>query len=63
MEEVAGTVKDLIAAGKVRYFGLSEAGADAIRRAHAVQLFPPCKKPCAALKSSATATPPPRSGW
>ena len=27
MEEVAGTVKDLIAAGKVRYFGLSEAGA------------------------------------
>ena len=63
MEEVAGAVKDLIAAGKVRYFGLSEAGADAIRRAHAVQLFPPCKKPCAALKSSATATPPPRSGW
>lgn len=37
MEEVAGAVKDLIAAGKVRYFGLSEAGADAIRRAHAVQ--------------------------
>ena len=33
----AGAVKDLIAAGKVRYFGLSEAGADAIRRAHAVQ--------------------------
>lgn len=37
MEEVAGAVKDLIAAGKVRYFGLSEAGAEAIRRAHAVQ--------------------------
>jgi len=37
-EEVAGTVKDLIAEGKVRYFGLSEAGAQTIRRAHAVQL-------------------------
>ena len=37
MEEVAGAVKDLIAAGKVRFFGLSEAGAEAIRRAHAVQ--------------------------
>lgn len=37
MEDVAGTVKDLIAAGKVRHFGLSEAGAASIRRAHAVQ--------------------------
>lgn len=37
MEDVAGTVKDLIAAGKVRYFGLSEAGAQSIRKAHAVQ--------------------------
>ena len=37
IEEVAGAVKDLIAAGKVRHFGLSEAGADTIRRAHAVQ--------------------------
>jgi len=37
MEDVAGAVKDLIAAGKVRHFGLSEAGVDAIRRAHAVQ--------------------------
>ena len=37
MEEVAGAVKDLIQAGKVKYFGLSEAGAEAIRRAHAVQ--------------------------
>jgi aryl-alcohol dehydrogenase-like predicted oxidoreductase len=36
-EEVAGTVKDLIAQGKVRHFGLSEAGAQTIRRAHAVQ--------------------------
>ncbi len=36
-EEVAGAVKDLIAQGKVRYFGLSEAGAQTIRRAHAVQ--------------------------
>lgn len=37
IEDVAGTIKDLIAEGKVRYFGLSEAGADTIRRAHAVQ--------------------------
>lgn len=37
IEEVAGTVKDLIQEGKVKYFGLSEAGADTIRRAHAVQ--------------------------
>lgn len=44
MEDVAGTVRDLIAAGKVRYFGLSEASAQSIRRAHAVQ-------PIAALQS------------
>ena len=44
MEDVAGTVKDLIAAGKVRHFGLSEAGVASIRRAHAVQ-------PVAALQS------------
>jgi aryl-alcohol dehydrogenase-like predicted oxidoreductase len=44
MEDVAGTVKDLIAAGKVKHFGLSEAGAKSIRRAHAVQ-------PVAALQS------------
>ena len=37
IEEVAGTVAELIAEGKVRYFGLSEAGPDIIRRAHAVQ--------------------------
>jgi aryl-alcohol dehydrogenase-like predicted oxidoreductase len=37
IEDVAGTVGDLIREGKVRYFGLSEAGADTIRRAHAVQ--------------------------
>jgi aryl-alcohol dehydrogenase-like predicted oxidoreductase len=37
MEDVAGAVKDLIQAGKVKYFGLSEASADQIRRAHAVQ--------------------------
>jgi aryl-alcohol dehydrogenase-like predicted oxidoreductase len=37
MEDVAGTVKELIRAGKVRHFGLSEAGAESIRRAHAVQ--------------------------
>ncbi|OFS90841.1 aldehyde oxidase [Stenotrophomonas sp. HMSC10F06] len=44
IEDVAGTVKDLIAEGKVKHFGLSEAGVDAIRRAHAVQ-------PVAALQS------------
>jgi aryl-alcohol dehydrogenase-like predicted oxidoreductase len=44
IEEVAGAVKDLIRAGKVKHFGLSEAGADTIRRAHAVQ-------PVAALQS------------
>jgi len=37
MEDVAGAVKDLIAQGKVRHFGMSEAGVDSIRRAHAVQ--------------------------
>ena len=37
IEDVAGTVKDLIREGKVRHFGLSEAGVQAIRRAHAVQ--------------------------
>ena len=37
MEDVAGVVADLIAQGKVRHFGLSEAGAQSIRRAHAVQ--------------------------
>jgi aryl-alcohol dehydrogenase-like predicted oxidoreductase len=37
IEEVAGAVKDLIHAGKVKHFGLSEAGANTIRRAHAVQ--------------------------
>lgn len=44
MEDVAGAVKDLIQAGKVKHFGLSEANADQIRRAHAVQ-------PVAALQS------------
>ena len=44
IEEVAGAVKDLIGAGKVKHFGLSEAGAQTIRRAHAVQ-------PVAALQS------------
>jgi len=37
IEDVAGTVKELITAGKVRHFGLSEAGPTTIRRAHAVQ--------------------------
>ena len=44
IEEVAGAVKELVAAGKVKHFGLSEAGVDVIRRAHAVQ-------PVAALQS------------
>lgn len=37
IEDVAGTVKDLIQAGKVKHFGLSEAGVNTIRKAHAVQ--------------------------
>lgn len=37
MEDVAGTIKDLIAEGKVKHFGLSEAGVESIRKAHAVQ--------------------------
>lgn len=44
MEDVAGAVKELIAQGKVRHFGMSEAGTESIRRAHAVQ-------PVAALQS------------
>jgi len=44
IEDVAGAVKDLIREGKVKYFGLSEAGTQTIRRAHAVQ-------PVAALQS------------
>ena len=44
VEEVAGTVKDLIAQGKVKHLGMSEAGVESIRRAHAVQ-------PVAALQS------------
>jgi aryl-alcohol dehydrogenase-like predicted oxidoreductase len=37
IEDVAGTVKELVAAGKVKHFGMSEAGAETIRKAHAVQ--------------------------
>jgi aryl-alcohol dehydrogenase-like predicted oxidoreductase len=44
IEDVAGAVKDLILEGKVKHFGLSEASANTIRRAHAVQ-------PVAALQS------------
>lgn len=44
IEDVAGTVRDLIAEGKVKHFGLSEAGVATIRRAHAIQ-------PVAALQS------------
>src|SRR5579872_1892347 len=48
MEEVAGTVKDLIREGKVKHFGLSEAGVQSIRRAHAVQPVTACRAntPC-----------------
>ncbi len=48
IEDVAGTVKDLIAEGKVKHFGLSEAGAQTIRRAMRYNLSPPCKAniPC-----------------
>ena len=45
VEDVAGTVGELIAAGKVKHFGLSEAGVETIRRAHAVQ-------PVSAVQSS-----------
>jgi aryl-alcohol dehydrogenase-like predicted oxidoreductase len=41
IEEVAGAVRDLIQQGKVKHFGLSEAGAQTIRRAHAVQPVTP----------------------
>jgi aryl-alcohol dehydrogenase-like predicted oxidoreductase len=44
IEDVAGAVKDLIAAGKVKHFGLSEPGVQTVRRAHAVQ-------PVAAIQS------------
>ena len=44
IEDVAGAVKDLISQGKVKHFGLSEAGASTIRRAHAIQ-------PVAAIQS------------
>jgi aryl-alcohol dehydrogenase-like predicted oxidoreductase len=44
IEDVAGTIKDLVREGKVKHFGLSEAGVETIRRAHAVQ-------PVAALQS------------
>ena len=44
IEEVAGAVKELIAQGKVKHFGLSEPGAQTVRRAHAVQ-------PVAAIQS------------
>ncbi len=44
MEDVAGTVKDLIQEGKVKHFGMSEAGVESVRKAHAVQ-------PVAALQS------------
>jgi aryl-alcohol dehydrogenase-like predicted oxidoreductase len=47
IEEMAGAVKDLVDAGKIRHFGMSEAAADTIRRAHAVQ-------PVTAIQSEST---------
>jgi aryl-alcohol dehydrogenase-like predicted oxidoreductase len=52
IEDVAGTVKELIRAGKVKHFGLSEAGVTTIRRAHAVQ-------PVAAVQSEVSVRRPP----
>ena len=43
IEDVAGAVKELIQPGKTRHFGLSEAGVQTIRRAHAVQPLPRCR--------------------
>ncbi len=58
IEDVAGTVGELIAEGKVRHFGLSEASADTIRRAHAV---PPRSPRCRASTRCGPAIPNPRS--
>src|SRR5579872_4353475 len=55
IEDVAGTVKDLIRAGKVKHFGMSEAGVKTIRRAHAVQSV-------TALRSEYSLVAPSRSG-
>ena len=57
MEDVAGIVKDLIAEGKVLHFGMSEAGAQSIRRAHAVQPV----RLCRASTPSGPASPKPKS--
>lgn len=68
IEDVAGAVRDLIAEGKVRHFGLSEAGAGTIRRAHAVQPIAavqseyslwwrePSRKSCRRWRNSASAS-------
>jgi aryl-alcohol dehydrogenase-like predicted oxidoreductase len=42
MEDVASTAKDLMREGKVKHFGMSEAGSENIRRAHAVQPLTAC---------------------
>jgi aryl-alcohol dehydrogenase-like predicted oxidoreductase len=49
IEDVAGAVKELIAAGKVLYFGLSEASAKTIRRAHAIQLVSAVQTECSLM--------------
>ena len=59
IEEVAGAVGELVAAGKVRHFGLSEASARTIRRAHAVHpvtAAPPSRRCCPPAPSSASAS-------
>jgi len=50
IEEVAGAVKELIAAGKVQHFGMSEAAAKTIRRAHAVQPVTAVQSECDAAE-------------
>jgi aryl-alcohol dehydrogenase-like predicted oxidoreductase len=56
IEDVAGTVKDLIKAGKVLHFGLSEPSAKTIRRAHAVHPLPPSRPNTRSSKEVRNAT-------
>ena len=61
IEDVAGTLKELIAQGKVRHYGLSEAAPETIRRAHAVHPSPPCRANirCGPARSRTMASSPP----
>jgi aryl-alcohol dehydrogenase-like predicted oxidoreductase len=56
IEDVAGTVQELVQAGKVRHFGLSEAGADTIRRAHTVHPVAAVQSEYSLVKSLASAS-------